>query len=86
VLPQKDAEIFGQEAVDGVGVGKHGDLADQPAGVWGEVGMHLFELGEDLPGVAKQRFAGRRRIQAARMAGKQRHAKGGFELRQPMAG
>ena len=48
--------------------------------------MHLFELGEDLPGVAEQRFAGRRRRQATGMAGEERHAEGGFKLRQPVAG
>jgi hypothetical protein len=44
---------------------KHRDLAVQAAGVGGQVGVHLFELGEDLAGVAEQRFAGRRRRQAA---------------------
>jgi drug/metabolite transporter (DMT)-like permease len=86
VFAQENAKVFGQEAVDGVGVGEDSDLAVQAAGVGGEVGVHLFELGEDLPGVAEQRFAGRRRRQAAGVAGKERHAEGRFELRQPVAG
>jgi len=48
--------------------------------------VHLFELGENLAGMAEQRFAGRRRRQAAVVAGEERHAKAGFKLGQPVAG
>jgi hypothetical protein len=58
----------------------------QAAGVGRQIGVHLFELGKHLAGVAEQRFAGRRRRQAAGMAGKKRHAERRFELSQPVAG
>ena len=64
MVAQEIAQVFRQEAVDGVGVGEDGDLAVQAAGVGRQVGVHLFELGEDLAGVAEQGFAGRRGGQA----------------------
>ena len=38
MFAQKDAEVFGQEAVDGVGIGEDRDLTVQAAGVGREVG------------------------------------------------
>ena len=54
MFAQEVAEIFGQEAVDGVGVGEYGDLGVEAAGIGSKVGMHLFELGEDLPRMTQE--------------------------------
>ena len=86
MLAQEIAEVFRQEAVDRIGVGEDRNLAKQTTGIGRQVGVHLFELGEYLAGVAEQRFACRRRQQATRMAGKERHAERRFKLRQAMAG
>ena len=86
VLTQEIAKIFRQETVDRIGVGEHGDLAIQAAGVGRQIGVHLFELGEDLAGMAEQGFTGRGRGQAARVTGKERHAERRLKLGQTMAG
>ena len=51
MLAEKIAKVFRQKTVDGVGIGKHGNLTMQAAGIGRQISVHLFELGEDLPGV-----------------------------------
>ena len=83
---QEVGQVVGQEAVRGVGVGPQGDVAAYAGGERGEVGVHLFEPGEDLAGVAQQRFARARGLDTARLAHEERRAERGLELQQAMAG
>jgi len=48
--------------------------------------MHLFELGEDLAGVAQQGFAGTGEFDAAGAADEECRAECAFQLPQPVAG
>jgi len=48
--------------------------------------VHLFELGENLAGMAEQGFAGWRRLEAARMALEKIHAEHRFKLGQALTG
>ena len=86
VFTQEITKVFRQETVDCVGVGEQRHLTGEAAGIGGQIGVHLFELGENLAGVTQQRLAGGRRRQAAGMAGEERHAERRFELRQAVAG
>jgi hypothetical protein len=83
---QELGQVVGQKTVRGVRVGPQADMAAHALGVGGEVGVHLFELGEHLAGVTQQGLAGAGEGDATGTAGEQRRADGLFEQAHAVAG
>ena len=86
VAAKKVGEIVGQIAVRGVRVGPQADMAANAGGERRKVGVHLFELREDLPRVTQQRFAGARQRNAACLPLEECSSECLFELPDAVAG
>ncbi len=86
MLPQESGEVVGQEGMRRVRVRPQRDVSAHPFGVGGEIGVHLFDLGEHLAGVAQQRLAGAGEDDAACAPFEERRTERLLEQMQSMAG
>ncbi|MCY1531121.1 hypothetical protein D9M68_663370 [compost metagenome] len=85
VRAREHAQVFRQELHDGRDVGVHPHVAAHAVGVFAELALHLLEAVEHRAGVVQQAFAGRREVDAARMAVEQGGAERGLQVGQPLA-
>jgi hypothetical protein len=85
MVPGEHAQVLGQELHDGRDVGVDAHVAAHAVGVFAELALHLLQAVQHRARVVQQAFAGRREVDAARVAVEQGGAERGLEVRQPLA-
>ena len=86
VLAQKAGQIVRQKSVRGMGVGPQADMAAHAAGKGREVGVHLLQRRQHLPGIAQQGLPGAGQGHAPGLALKQLGPQGRLQPLQTVAG
>jgi hypothetical protein len=85
MLARESAQVFRQKLHDGRDAGVHAHMAAHAVSVFAELALHFLEAEQHRTRMVQQAFAGRRQIDAARVAVQQRGVQRGFEVGEALA-